>query len=230
MKGLFTTLVVLVVLAVAADRVSLVLAQRAVAAQLQASGSLSVRPDVSVRGFPFLTQAVAGRYDDVELSARDVTAGAGRISELDVALRGVRVPLSAVLSGSVREVPVDSVRATLLVTYAEMSRQLQGRRLSVSPAGDRLRVTGSVQVLGRTVMASAISTVAVSGTSVVVTARRFEVGNAAANRAVTAALAGRFDFVIRLGMLPYGLKLGSLQVQPRGVVATAAAAHTVLRR
>jgi hypothetical protein len=47
---------------------------------------------------------------------------------------------------------------------------------------------------------------------------------------VTAALAGRFDFVVRLGALPYGLKLSGLRVQPDGLVATAAADHVVLIR
>jgi hypothetical protein len=92
------TLLTLFVCAVAADRVSLALTQRAVATQLETSGGLSARPDVSIRGLPFLTQALAGKYDDVEVSARDVTAGGGRLSKLDVTLRGVHVPLSDALS------------------------------------------------------------------------------------------------------------------------------------
>jgi hypothetical protein len=229
-KGLLTTVVVLVVLVVAADRISLVVTQRAVAAQLQTSGSLSSRPDVSIHGIPFLTQAFSGRYDDVELSASEVTAGGGRISRLEVSLRGVHVPLSSALSGSVSQVPVDRLRATVLVSYTDLAKQLRDRGLSVSPAGDQLKVTGSVQVLGRTVSASAISSIGISGTSLVVTARRFEVGNAAADRVLTTALAGRFDFVIRIGTLPYGLALSGVRVQPQGVVATAAGTHTVLHR
>jgi DUF2993 family protein len=230
MKGFLISLAVLLALAVAFDRISLVVAEKSVATQLQNTGSLSTTPDVTVRGFPFLTQAFAGKYDEVELSASDLTAGGGRISKLDVTLRGAQVPLGAALSGSVLRVPVDAVRATLLLSYADLNTQLRDRRLTVSAAGDQLRVTGSVQVLGRTVAASAVSSVAVSGTSVVVTARRFEVGNAMADRAVTAALAGRFDFVVRLGELPYGLKLSKVEVTPAGVVGTAAGANTVLGR
>jgi hypothetical protein len=229
-KGLLVTVVSLAICAVAADRVSLALTERAVAAQLQTSGGLSARPDVSIRGVPFLTQAFAGTYDDVHVSAAEVTAGGGRLSKLDVTLRGVHVPLSAALSGSVDAVPVDGLRATVLLSYADMAAQLRDRRLTIAPAGDQLRVSGSVQVLGRTVTASTISTVTLSGASVVVTAKRFEVGNAVASRAVTAALAGRFDFVIRVGQLPYGLTMSSLRVRTEGVVATADAAHTVLRR
>jgi hypothetical protein len=228
-KGVLVTLVSLAVCAVAADRISLVLSERAVATQLQASGGLSTRPDVSIRGMPFLTQAFAGKYDDVEVSAAEVTAGGGRLSRLDVTLRGVKVPLSDALSGSVSSVPVDALRATVLLSYADMGQQLRDRRLTVAPAGEQLRVSGSVQVLGRTVTASAISTVRLSGSSVVVTAKRFEVGHSVASRAVTMALGNRFDFVIRVGQLPYGLTMSSLQVRPEGVVATADASHTVLR-
>jgi hypothetical protein len=229
-KGLLVTVVTVAVCAVAADRISLVLAERAVASQLQVSGGLSTRPDVSIRGVPFLTQAFAGEYDDVEVSASEVTAGGARLSRLDVSLRGARVPLSDALSGSVTAVPVDGLRATVLLSYADISAQLRDRRLTVAPAGEQLRVSGTVQVLGRTMSASAISTVSLSGASVVVTAKRFEVGHAVANRAVTAALAGRFDFVIRVGQLPYGLTLSSLRVSPDGIVATAEGAHTVLQR
>lgn len=230
MRKLLVFLLVLVVLAVVADRAALYVAERQVAAQLETSGKLSTKPAVSVRGIPFLTQAFAGRYDDVELSASDVSAGSGRLSRLDVALRGVHVPLSSALRGSVQTVPVDAVRATVLVSYADIGKQLRDRGLAVSAAGSSLRVTGSVKVLGRKVSASAVSSVALSGTNVVVTAQRFEVGNGLADRLLTAALAGRFDFVVRIGRLPYGLKLGSVRVAPDGVVATAAGSHTILQR
>jgi hypothetical protein len=185
---------------------------------------------VSIRGIPFLTQAFAGKYDDVSVSARQVTAGGGRLSKLDVTLRGVHVPLGDALTGSVEAVPVDALRATVLLSYADMAGQLRDRRLTVSPAGDQVRVSGSVQVLGRTITASALSSVTLSGASVVVTAKRFEVGNKIADRAVTAGLAGRFDFVLRVGQLPYGLTMSSVAVRPEGVVATADASNTVLQR
>jgi len=87
-----------------------------------------------------------------------------------------------------------------------------------------------VSVLGRSVSASALSTVRLSGTSVVVSAKRFDVGAAPADRLLTAALGNRLDFTARIGHLPYGLKLTGVRVTPEGVVATATAKDTVLTR
>jgi hypothetical protein len=229
-KGLVVSLLIVLGLVVAADRVGLSLTERAVASQMQTSGSLSTRPDVSIRGFPFLTQALSGRYGDIEVSASDVTAGGGRLTRLTASLSGVHVPLSSALSGSVNAVPVEAVKATVLLSYADIDRQLRDRNLSVSAAGSSLRVTGSVTVLGRKLSASAVSSVALAGTSVRVTAQRYEVGSAAASRAVTGVLAGRFDFLVRIGRLPYGLTLQDVRVSPEGIVATASGRDTVLRR
>jgi hypothetical protein len=229
-KGLLISLLVLLGLAVAADRVGLVIAERSVATQLQSSGSLSSRPDVSIGGFPFLTQALAGTYDTVELSADGVSAGSGRVTRLTASLSGVHVPLSDAVSGSVASVPVDSVRATVLVSYADLGKQLRDRGLAVSAAGDLVRVTGSVTVLGKRITASALSSVAVAGTSLRVTAQRYEVGSAPADRSVTGALGGRLDFVVRIGKLPYGLTIDTVRVTPAGIVATASAKDTVLQR
>ncbi|MCW2726526.1 MAG: hypothetical protein JWN35_3447 [Frankiales bacterium] len=229
MRRLFVSLLVLLVLLAGADRIAVFAADRAVAGQLQASGRLSTRPDVSIRGVPFLTQALAGRYDAIEVNARDVTAGGTRFSDFQAQLRGVRLPLSAVRSGSVSQVPVERLEARVVVAYAELQKQLRDRRLTLSPAGGLLRVTGTIDVLGRTVSASALSSVAVRGADVVVTGQRLEL-NGLPNAALTAAAKGRFDFVVRIGTLPYGLRLTSVAVRPEGLVATAAATGVVLHR
>ena len=231
MKRLLTTLLVLLVVAVAADRLALLVAQRAVAQQLQTSGDLSVRPTVSIRGVPFLTQALSGRYSSVHVNASDVTAGGGQLSEFTASLDGVSLPLSDALSGSVDEVPVDRLAARVVLSYADLQQRLRDRRLALSPAADGLlRVTGSVTVLGRTVSASALSSVRLAGTDVVVTAQRFEVGARPADRVLTAALGRRLDFTARIGQLPYGLTLTGVRIASEGVVATASAKDTVLTR
>ena len=87
---------------------------------------------------------------------------------------------------------------------------------------------GRVRVLGQDLQASAVSTVALEDGEVVVTAESFEVGNGTADRLLTRALRGRFDFSVPVGGLPYGLQVRSVQVTSQGIAAQAVAEDTVL--
>lgn len=229
MRRLLSVLLVLLVLTAVADRVGALLAGRVVAGQLQSAAGLPEQPDVDVRGVPFLTQALAGRYERVEVRATGVPAGELTVTELTATLTGARVPLEDVLSGAVEEVPVEVIEAQVLLSYDVLSRRSGDRQLTVSPDGDRVRVQGSVRVLGQTLAATAVSTVTVEGGALVVSAQEFEVGNEAADAALTRALRGRFDLRIPVSDLPYGLRLQSIAVQSDGVALSALARDVVLK-
>lgn len=221
-------LLLLLVLLVAVDRVAAAYAGRTLATELQRSGGLTSTPTVVVDGFPFLTQAVAGRYSRIEVAAREVPAGDTTLARLDAVLTGVRVPLSQVLSGAVTEVPVDGVDARVLLGYDALSRSSGSRRLTAEAAGDRVRVRGEVELLGQRLRGAAVSTVALEGEDVVVTAQSFEVGNRVADALLTAALRDRFDLRLSVRDLPYGLAVDAVTVQPAGVLVHATARDTVL--
>lgn len=228
MRKSLLLLVFLAVLLVVADRSAAALGERALARELQATADLPEPPEVSVTGFPFLTQALRGRYDRVEVRAERVPAADTTLTDLDAVLTGLRVPLSDVLSDSVEQVPVERLEARVLLSYDDLSRRSQDRDLTVAPAGDRVRVTGRVRVVGQDLQASAVSTVALEDGEVVVTAESFEVGNGTADRLLTRALRGRFDLSVPVGGLPYGLQVQAVQVTPQGIAAQAVADDTVL--
>ena len=227
MKRLVVTLVVLLGLLLVADRAGAAIAGRAIAAQVQAeAGSSDV--DVTVTGFPFLTQALAGRYDRVEVRAADVPAGEVTVRRLDATLTGVEVPLGEALSGSVTTVPVEAVSAQALLSYDQLTRASGDRTVTVAPSGDRVRVTGRVKVLGQMLSAVAVSRVEVVEGAVVVTAESYEVGNAAADAVLSRALGGRLDIEVPVTGLPYGLRVTGVEVRPDGVAIEASADATVI--
>jgi hypothetical protein len=230
MKKVLVTVVVLLGLLLVADRVGAVVASRAVARQVQTSAGLAVQPDVSIGGFPFLTQALAGRYDAVEVRADRVPAGELTLTRLDATLTGVEVALSDALSGSVAEVPVGGVDARALVAYGELSRRSGERRLTVAPAGDRVRVTGSVEVLGQTLAAIAVSRVELVDGDLLLTAESYEVGNQTVDDLLRRALGERLDLRVPVEGLPYGLEVTDVRVEQAGVSVRAAAGPTVLSR
>jgi hypothetical protein len=217
-----------------ADRAGAAFAGRAVAQELQRSAGLAALPDVTVSGVPFLTQAVAGRYERIDVTARDVPTGevAGTplvLTTLRATLRGARVPLSDAVSGTVAAVPVDRVDARVLLPYSALTQGADGGQVTVSPAaGGRLRLTGSVRVLGRDVEGSALSRLEVDGDALVLTAESFDVGGGLADRLVTRALRDRFDLRVGLDGLPYGLQVEDVRVRADGLEVTAGAVGTVL--
>jgi hypothetical protein len=206
------------------------LAEQAVATRVQEAAGLAAAPEVEIRGRPFLTQAVRGRYDDVVVRGVDVPAGQVRFDSVVTQLTGVRLPLRAALARSVTSVPVDRLSTRAVLGYDDLTAVVRDRGLRVTPAGDGLvRVTGSLEVLGRTLEASAVSRPTLEARALVVTAERFEVGNSLADALISRALGNRLDFRVELAPLPYGLELRSLQVQRGGVVLLAQATDAVLR-
>ena len=227
MRRLASVLVLLVVMVVG-DRVAAAYAGDRLAEELRRGAGLTSTPTVEIAGFPFLTQAVGGRYDHVEVGATDVPAGDTVLDRVDVVLTGVRVGLSEALSGEVTDVPVDRVSAQVRLSYDDLSRRSGERRLTVSPEGDRVRVTGEVEVLGRTLSAAALSEVALDGDTVRITAQEFRVGNDVADALLTRALGDRFDLRVPITDLPYALTVQRLRVAPDAVVVEAGATDTVL--
>ncbi len=224
-------------LLVVADRAGAAVAERVLADELRRSGALPSRPEVDVHGVPFLTQVLRGRYDRIDVVARDVAAGevAGEpvtVPRLSATLRGAQVPLDDALAGGVTQVPVRRVDARVLVPFDVVRRSSDVADLDVAPEGDRLRLRGTVRVLGQRVSGSVLSRLAVEDGELVVTAEQFDLpGGAAgglAGRLLDRALSGRFDARIPLTGLPYGLRVDGVRVQPDGLAVRASADDTVL--
>ena len=228
MRRLTLLLLVVLVGLLVVDRGAAFVASKVVASQARTAGGLASTPDVDVTGFPFLTQALRGRYDRVTVEARGVPAGEVQLARLDATLSGVRVSLSDALRGSLDTVPVDSVEARALVDYDQLSERAGASRRTVTPDGDMVRVFGEVDVLGRSFSAVAVSRVELVEGDIVVTGESYEVGSSAADRLVTRALRGRLDLRVPIGTLPYGLGLTGVEVQPDGVAVIARATDTVL--
>jgi len=208
-RGVIVVLVILGLLVVA-DRVALVAAEHVVAGRIQTDQGLAERPDVTIHGFPFLTQALAGRYDQVNVHVRGLRDRTVPVAKLTVDLHGVHVPLGAVTSGHLSRVPVDRATATVLLSYDDVNSYL-GRHLTVSEGDNgQVKVTGSVSVAGQTVSASASGKVDVRGNDLVV------------------AVGRGLDFTIPLSGLPFRIALVGAKATKAGIEVSATASGLVL--
>jgi hypothetical protein len=227
-KKLGLAVLVLVVLLLVADRAGALYASRSLADEVQASARLDEPPGVDITGFPFLTQALAGRYERIEVVATNVPTGDLVLSRVDATLHGAQVPLSDVLSRAVDDVPVEQVMARALVPYEEISQSYQGQELLVEPDGDRLLIAGELQVSDRTVAAEALASVEVVEGDLLVTPEEVVLGEEGDTQELTEAVRDQLQARVPVPQVPYDLQLTGVQVRPDGVRLEAEGTDVVL--
>ncbi len=228
MRKLIVRLVVLLVLLVGADRVSVAIAEGVVASQLAKVGDLAATPSVSIAGFPFLTQAVSGRYERIEVTIAAFDTGTVKLRDLRLAVRGTDLPLTEALGGSVGSVGVEGITGSAQLPYAALAVGSQVQDLTVVPAGDGVEVRGTVLVRGRSVTGTALASAELQGTVLVVKARSVRTSTAS-TAAVRAEVGRQLGLRLKLDGLPFGLRVTDATVGSTGLRLTAGVGPTQLR-
>jgi hypothetical protein len=204
MKRIVIGVIVAVALLIAIDFIAASVAEYQVSTSLKTQLSLPDEPAVRITGFPFLAQAVLGDYRRVDVSAENVGVGSMRNVGVFAELYHVRVPLSDLLSGSVRDVTVDSVAGSVLITKEDLLKLLGGvSKLEVSPITDQalddatvnskdampgssvtginpdqaVRMAGTMSVLGQKVRVSVIAVLQLTDGQIEVIPRDIRVGS-----------------------------------------------------
>ncbi|UUN27728.1 DUF2993 domain-containing protein [Streptomyces sp. FIT100] len=144
LRVLLITAVILGGLFAIADRLAVGFAESEVAAKVRSSQGLSTEPEVSINGFPFLTQMVSSELDDVELRLGGVQATAGghevEVTEVSAELTGVR------LNGLTSAV-ADRATGSARISYADLGKSAP-KGATVSYAGPERAAKGQVKVEG----------------------------------------------------------------------------------
>ncbi len=230
MRRLLIVLAVLVVLLAIADRVGVTLAERALANQIRTELELDETPDVSIRGIPFLTQALGGDYEEVRVGLPDVDSGPLQDIGVDARLYGVKAPLGDVLRRQLDEVPVDRITGELAVGYAELARASGISGLRITREGESLQLSGSVEVLGQQVDASATGLVEVVGNDIVITAEQAVINGVEVPRAALDLAARLLSFRVSPSGLPLSLRITAVRIGQESLEVAAVSDDVVLRR
>ncbi|HEY8301689.1 MAG TPA: DUF2993 domain-containing protein [Jatrophihabitans sp.] len=211
---LLIVLLVLVGLAVAADRVALGLAEDKAASALQTSQGLSHKPDVSVEGFPFLTQLASGDFGEIVVTADDLSVGTAH----DVHIDRVRVDLHDVtVSNNYSTFHANTATADGSMGYPELSRLLHTTVHAGS--GGRLITKPSVHLLGQTFTGTVSAIVhASSARGITFTDPKVTVDGVHVPAVVAQALAAVFERSVSLAGLPFHVRVTGARVGPDALV------------
>ncbi len=223
---------VIVVVLVALDRIGLLIADHQIASRVQKSQGLSSSPSVSIKGFPFLTQVLSGHYGEVDVTVHDVTRNGLTVNTVSVHAHGVSVPLSQVISGSVKEVPVDRTDAQVTLGLDHVNAYLQsqiGTGLRVSGDNGTLKLTGTLPFPPRTAV-SASARIDVSGSAITLRPAALDSLIGMIPGTTSRSVIEQF-FTVKLpiSQLPFGIELKTATVVGNSVVIAASAAGLTLR-
>ncbi|MFJ8888019.1 DUF2993 domain-containing protein [Streptomyces sp. NPDC102402] len=218
MRALRILLIIAVVLGgvfVALDRAAVYFAESEAEGRISFGGAETGSTDVSIKGFPFLTQVAGSELDRVDVTVEDIRAEAAgreiRISEIRAQLRQVT------LGAGYTSATASRATGTAVVSYAALT-EAADEGVTVSYGGDgKVKVTGTVKipVLGQTVTRSVLSTVTLAdGDTVKV--RADEVPGEGIP-GIEGLVRKKTDFERGIGGLPDGLKLEKIEVAPGGL-------------
>jgi LmeA-like phospholipid-binding len=201
---LLAIVLVLLALLVVLDRVAVAYAENQAADQMKSQG-FSTKPNVSIEGFPFLTQVASRRLDHVHITA-------SRVKEGPVTLSMVADATDVVLDPGFQSGTITHVTGTGLIGFSDLASAAgvsDAPGLKISAAGGN-KVRLDVNVLG--LDASATAAIKQTGPDT------FRVHIISTGGLPASLLGSLQNFTIRIPDLPMNLKIRNVRVTSKGVL------------
>jgi hypothetical protein len=215
--GWLIALVVVVVLLVAADFAARAVAENVAATQFQKQGDLTNKPDVTIEGFPFLTQVASKDFSDIEVSAANEKEGPVTITSINATATGVHLNSYSFKSGE-----ISTISGTLLINFASLGNTLT---TEIGPLGTLLKGAGlDLTAAGPDEITASMNLVVTTGSA---TWRVSRVSPTELNITLVnssglspSLLSSMQNVDIPIPKLPLGLTIDTVRVSPAGVVGT----------
>lgn len=225
-KVLLVLLVLVAVGLVAADRLGVRVAQDKIGEQVAAQYDLQRQPDVTIHGIPFLTQAVGGDYDHIEVAIGDWTEQGVTVTGVKVDMRGVSAPLSEVTKGSSADVTARTATASAVVPYDVIKKEAPKEVKRIGPKGDDLAVDLTGSILGFPVSGSAVVQVEPTAKGIAITP--VSVGSDGSAQVPLALVKRQLTWVVPVADLPVGSRISDIQPTESGLRVSATAQNVRL--
>lgn len=224
---------------VAVDRVGASYAERTigdrVAQQLSEQEATAEQPQVTIEGVPFLTQVLAGKYQEIKILLDNFSGPAGdgktiKMSRLDIRAKDVNAPLDTLRSGN-GDIVAGTVTGIGTLDYANLADLTGQAGLKLSERDGKLIWNAPLQALGQTFNASGTANLAVrngvvNATFADVTAEGLP--NVPLVRNLVDNYVRQLAFDLEVPALPLGLKLQKVEPRADGLHVTTGASNVSL--
>jgi LmeA-like phospholipid-binding len=216
-----TVLVIVIVLLVALDFAARIVAENVIASKIEHQG-LQHKPDVTIDGFPFLTQVASRDFQRVNLTGADQTAGPVTITTINATARNIKLNSFAFSSGT-----IGSLSGTALISFSSLGNALTQQ---VGPLGSLLNGAGlNLTDAGSHLVKASLNVLVVSGSATwrvaLLSGSRLNITLVSSSGLPSSLLSSIQDITLQLPKLPLGLTIDSVQVSPAGLVGRVSAAN-----
>ncbi|MFA5788100.1 MAG: DUF2993 domain-containing protein, partial [Actinomycetota bacterium] len=215
MRKLLILVMAIGALAGVGDRVAVVAAERQIALAAQEKFELDDPPKVNVRGFPFLTQALDGRFDQIDLEARTAQFEGLTLERFFVSLYVVTVdPKGLAMVKKVDRVKVDLGRVRVEVSEGPFNDYLSKSHtgIEVRFVENGFEASSTVEVAGTKIPLEIRGTVTLVGDALSFKATEIRSGGKDAPGAIQEQALRRFTFTQRMPRLPANITLTGLEI------------------
>ncbi|XVQ11644.1 LmeA family phospholipid-binding protein [Spirillospora sp. CA-255316] len=219
-KVLVVLLILVIGGVVAADRLGVRFAQDEIGRQVAAQYNLRQQPEVKIHGFPFLTQAIGGEYEKIDVSIGDWTQAGVTVRDVKVEMRGVGAPLSDVMAGNSNNVTVRTATASAVVPYEVLQQRAPKEVRKIGPKGDDLQVEMAGAIMGFPVSGTAVVSVKPTRGGIVITPVSAGTG---AGQIPLSLLRDQLGWTVPVTNLPVGSRISQIQPTPEGLRVSATA-------
>jgi hypothetical protein len=220
-KVLLVFLLFLIIGVVAADRIGVVVAQDQIAKQVAAENDLPRKPDVKIHGFPFLTQAIGGNYEKIDVAVGQMTQQGVTLDDVRIELADVQAPLRDVINGDSSNVVAATAIASAIVPYEAVKQRAPSQVRSISASGSNLQVRGNMSLLGFSGDVTIVAAVRATSQGIGVTPQSVRSGSGP--EVPLSLLQQRFTFTVPVRDLPLGSRISEVEVTPGGLRIAATA-------
>ncbi|GGN14944.1 hypothetical protein FHR83_004668 [Actinoplanes campanulatus] len=212
-----------------------VLAEK-VSQQVADQGATSGTPEVEIAGVPFLTQVLAGKYQEIRISLPDFSAPTGtdvtvRMDSLDIRATDVSAPLSALRDGT-GDVRAETVTGTGTIDYDVIADATGQPGLTLAEKDGRVVGTAELKISGlQTVELAGTADLSVAKGKVQVRFSDVTAKDVAPNPFVQGQIDSyvkRMTFTVDVPDLPMNLQVQELTPLPEGLRVTFGASDVAL--
>jgi LmeA-like phospholipid-binding len=207
-------LVIVIALLVVLDFAARIAAQNIMATQIQKQG-LSQKPDVSIGGFPFLTQVASKDFQQVTISTTNLTEGPVTITKVNATASGIRLKSYSSASGT-----ITSVSGTALISFASLGNTLAQE---FGPLGTLLNGAGlNLTAAGPSEVKATLNLLVTSGSATWRVTRlsgnQLHISLVGSSGLPSSLIGSIQNLTVQIPKLPLGLTIDSVNVTPDGVI------------